>query len=183
MGQQPFVSAAYRDGKIIVQLKSEEEFLKRIGAEGVTEVVHTMVPQFNLRVPDAAQRAALSARLTAAQRIVNGVAQQAIVVAETGEILTVTPLGLSERASGIRFEIPGVPGSIPFEELFAMNAPTVKQGMHHPQGLFIAYGPGVAAGRELGKCTNLDIAPTVLSMLGLSVPAAMHGRSLVSSAA
>jgi hypothetical protein len=183
MGQQPFVNAAYRDGKVIVKLKNIETFLERIGAEGVTEVVPTMVPQFNVRVPDATQRATLSARLSSAKRIVNGVAQQAIVVAETGEILTVTPLGLSERASGIRCEFSGVPDSIPFEELFLMDAPTVKQGMHHPQGLFVVYGRGVAAGQKLGDCSNLDIAPTVLSLMGLPVPACMTGRNLVPLAA
>jgi arylsulfatase A-like enzyme len=51
--------------------------------------------------------------------------------------------------------------------------------MHHPDGLFIAYGKGIAAGRQLGACTNLDIAPTLMSLLGVPIPKAMSGRVLL----
>jgi hypothetical protein len=180
MGQQPFVSAAYRDGKVIVRFNDIQRFLQQVGAEGVTEVVPTMVPQVNLRVPDRALRARLASRLREILRIVNGKSEVAMVVDETGEILTVTPLGLSERASGVTYAFPGGMGVWKLEDLFAMDTPTVKQGMHHPDGLFIAYGRGIAAGKQLGACTNLDIAPTLLSLLGVPIPKAMSGRVLLS---
>jgi hypothetical protein len=180
MGQQPFVNAAYRDGKVIVRFRSIERFLERIEAEGVTEIVPTMVPQVNLRIPDASLRAKLATRLSEIVRDVGGKTEKAIVVAETGEILTVTPLGLSERAASITYTFPGIAGTQPIEELFAMEAPTVKQGMHHPEGLFIAYGRGIPAGVKLDDCSNLDIAPTLLTLLGLAVPSTMSGRALIS---
>lgn len=182
MGQQPFVSAAYRDGKVIVRFKDVQSFLRRIGAQGVTEVVPTMVPQVNLRVPDNAQRVALAARLRGITRTVGDRSEGAIAVDETGEILTVTPLGLPERAKGVTYQCPQVEQPLAMEEWFAMDAPTVKQGMHHPDGIFIAYGKDIAAGKNVGPCTNLDIAPTLLSMLGLPVPSLMTGRVLIPTA-
>jgi arylsulfatase A-like enzyme len=179
MGQQPYVNAAYRDGKVIVRFRDVQEFVRLLGDSGITEVVPTMVPQVNLRVPDASLRAALVTRLGEITRTVGGAQERAMVVEETGEILTVTPLGLAQRATGVTYHVPGIAREFALDELFAMDAPTVKQGMHHPAGLFIAYGPGIAAGRELGACTNLDIAPTLLTLLGVPVPAVMRGRMLL----
>jgi predicted AlkP superfamily phosphohydrolase/phosphomutase len=179
MGQQPFVNAAYREGKAIVRFKNIQRFLQQIDAEGVTETVPTMVPQVNLRVPDPILRTKLAARIREIVRTVDGKAQKGIVAEETGEILTVTPLSLSERASNVTYKIPGVENLCRLEDLFAMDAPTVKQGMHHPNGLFIAYGKGVPEGLQLGTCTNLDIAPTLLSLLGVPIPKVMNGRVLL----
>lgn len=42
-------------------------------------------------------------------------------------------------------------------------------------GLFIAAGRGVTPGRELPLLHSIDIAPTVLSLLGVEIPEWMHG--------
>ena len=60
----------------------------------------------------------------------------------------------------------------------ATDTPTVKQGMHHPTGLLAFYGTGIRAGVHLPDCTNLDIAPTLLTLMGLPVPPVMPGRVL-----
>ena len=49
---------------------------------------------------------------------------------------------------------------------------------HAQEGLVIAAGPGVAAGSTL-DAHLLDVAPTVLEVLGLPVPDDMRGHSLV----
>lgn len=49
-------------------------------------------------------------------------------------------------------------------------------GCHHPDGIFIAHGPGVQAGASLEKRHLLDIAPTVLYALGLPIPEDLEGR-------
>jgi predicted AlkP superfamily phosphohydrolase/phosphomutase len=54
-------------------------------------------------------------------------------------------------------------------------------GMHRDHGLFFAAGPGVAGGREFAGGSVVDLAPTVLWMLGEEVPADMDGRPLVSA--
>ena len=50
--------------------------------------------------------------------------------------------------------------------------------MHDPRGLLILHGPGIRPGLELGDATPLDIAPTILALLGVPQPAVMTGRVL-----
>jgi predicted AlkP superfamily phosphohydrolase/phosphomutase len=51
---------------------------------------------------------------------------------------------------------------------------------HAQQGLFVLAAPGVAPGRREGAHL-LDVAPTVLELMGLDVPASMRGTSLLAS--
>lgn len=52
-------------------------------------------------------------------------------------------------------------------------------GMHRPDGLFIAAGPGIRCAETYAGASLTDIAPTVLYWMGLPVPADMDGRPLV----
>ena len=45
-------------------------------------------------------------------------------------------------------------------------------------GLFVAAGRGVPAGTKLGEVHSLDVAPTVLALLGVPTPVWMEGRPL-----
>jgi hypothetical protein len=67
---------------------------------------------------------------------------------------------------------------IKFRELCAEKDPTPKQGYHEQAGVLIMAGPGIAPGVELGECSTLDLAPTMLHLLGLPVPHYMPGRIL-----
>jgi predicted AlkP superfamily phosphohydrolase/phosphomutase len=52
-------------------------------------------------------------------------------------------------------------------------------GDHRMEGVLIASGPGVRAGARLDDSANLlDIAPTILHLLGVPIPADMDGRHL-----
>jgi predicted AlkP superfamily phosphohydrolase/phosphomutase len=48
-------------------------------------------------------------------------------------------------------------------------------GTHHPEGVFLAYGPGIEAGKLLGRRHITDVASTLLYSLGLEVPADFEG--------
>lgn len=50
---------------------------------------------------------------------------------------------------------------------------------HRPYGVFVAAGPGIRAGSRVHGAGLLDIAPTVLTLLGLPAAADMPGRVLV----
>jgi predicted AlkP superfamily pyrophosphatase or phosphodiesterase len=50
-------------------------------------------------------------------------------------------------------------------------------------GIFLALGRGVDAGVRPGEVRALDVAPTVLSLLGLPVPASMEGEPIALAAA
>ena len=52
-------------------------------------------------------------------------------------------------------------------------------GDHRMEGILIASGPAVKPGARPEGATLLDIAPTVLQLLGVPVPADMDGRPLV----
>jgi len=54
----------------------------------------------------------------------------------------------------------------------------VKSGCHHPKGMMMLYGPGITPGGHIPNCSNLDIAPTLLTLLGLPVPDEMKGQIL-----
>ncbi len=182
MGQQPYVSEKYDQGKIVVRVKSIDALLALLGKDGITEVVPTMVPQWNLVVPDAARRRSIKDQLEGVRRIVNGSAEPGFSVSETGHTLTLTPLGLARKPAGIEYVFPAAEGRPEsrhaMEELFAADTPTVKQGMHHINGMLAFYGKGIKRGANLPPCTNLDVAPTLLSMMGLARPAVMEGRVL-----
>jgi predicted AlkP superfamily phosphohydrolase/phosphomutase len=48
-------------------------------------------------------------------------------------------------------------------------------GTHHPEGVFMAYGPGIEAGKMLGRRHITDVASTLLYSLGLPVPSDFEG--------
>src|SRR5690606_20584918 len=95
MGQQPYVTERFPKGRIIVRFKNLQRILDIVGAQGVTEVVPTMVPQYNVKIPDNNERARVRGLLEAARRGGHEPGA-AISVEETDQILTVTPKGLSE---------------------------------------------------------------------------------------
>jgi predicted AlkP superfamily phosphohydrolase/phosphomutase len=55
---------------------------------------------------------------------------------------------------------------------------TEKSGNHHIDGITGLYGPGVRAGHDLTGARIIDIAPTVLHLMGLPVQKDMDGRVL-----
>jgi len=51
-------------------------------------------------------------------------------------------------------------------------------GTHYPDGIFMAIGPGIRKGISLSKeLSIMDVTPTLLYMLGLSVPEDLEGRT------
>lgn len=181
MGQQPFISDRYAAGKIVVRIKQIDALLELVGRHGITEVVPTMVPQWNLTVPAAARRAEVMRFFEQVMRVQGGRREHGFAVQETHEQLTITPLGLARNDEPVTYEFTLADQrrhSVPLAELFAMDTPTVKQGMHHIDGLLAFYGRGVRRGVRLPDCTNLDVAPTLLTLLGVPVPEAMRGAVL-----
>jgi predicted AlkP superfamily phosphohydrolase/phosphomutase len=51
-------------------------------------------------------------------------------------------------------------------------------GSHRPEGILIASGPGVRAGATQPAARLTDLAPTILALLGVPVPANLDGRLL-----
>jgi predicted AlkP superfamily phosphohydrolase/phosphomutase len=51
-------------------------------------------------------------------------------------------------------------------------------GDHRPEGILVAAGPHIKPGREIKDAHIIDIAPTVLRLMGISAPAYMDGKVL-----
>jgi len=51
-------------------------------------------------------------------------------------------------------------------------------GNHRPEGIFLAYGPGIKPNKEGNTAQIVDLAPTILWQLGLPVPAEMDGSPI-----
>ncbi len=179
LGQQPYVDEKFRAGRLIVRFKDIHRILELVGAEGVTEVSPMMAPQWNITIPDPEKRARTARAIADARREDREGGGSMMYVEETGEVLTVTPAGLSGRPSDeLHFTIPGRSERYGFDDLLVADQPTPKQGMHHPEGVLLLWGPGIHAGLELKDLSNLDIAPTLLALMGIPVPAVMKGRVL-----
>ena len=72
-----------------------------------------------------------------------------------------------------------LPCGVLFSEPMAYQQTAIKHsGNHRMEGILMMIGEDVAAGKHLEGATVLDIAPTVLSLLGHPVPAYMEGRVL-----
>ncbi len=183
MGQQPYVTDKFPKGRIAVRFKdipAVQTVLDILGARGVTEIVPTMVPQVNVKIPEAGERARVRDLLLAARR--EGTASPgAIFVTETEDILTLSPAGLAEPAD-LRYFFPGAPNAraegYAMGDIFAADAPTPKEGYHHPTGLLLLHGAGIRRGVEISDTTSLDVAPTILALMGIPVPSVMKGRAL-----
>ncbi|WP_375466428.1 alkaline phosphatase family protein [uncultured Methylobacterium sp.] len=61
------------------------------------------------------------------------------------------------------------------------RGPVEPAQWHRAQGIFVLHGPGVQADARVEGATLLDIAPTVLALLGLPAGNDMEGRVLVSA--
>lgn len=62
--------------------------------------------------------------------------------------------------------------------LFARRVPD-DSGTHRPAGIFIACGPDVAQGRIIKGARLIDLAPTILHLLGTPLPTDYDGRAIV----
>lgn len=181
MGQKPYVTPEFAEGRLCVRFQDVRRVLEIVGADGVTCASPAMVPQWNLVVSERSKRERLR-RLFERAEARGGTRPAAFAVEERGEMLTITPLGHARIDPGLRYVFPGAPGAAPgghaFDELFVVDAPTPKEGMHDPRGVLMMWGGGIRRGLRIEGTTNLDIAPTLLALLGVRRPVQMKGRVL-----
>jgi len=172
------------------------EGLRELGLEGSTTLIfvsdHGMAP----RGRDADLRGALEEAGVAARVIgAGGFAQVHLEAPErdAGRVLAVArELGLEawrreQAPSDLRVAHPRFGDVV----VVAPEGATIRPGRmlwrlehgfhgHRPElpsmhGLLVAAGPGIAPGTRLGRVSSLDVAPTVLALLGVDPPASMEG--------
>jgi predicted AlkP superfamily pyrophosphatase or phosphodiesterase len=82
-----------------------------------------------------------------------------------GDVVVLAPIGIAIQSAGST-PMYGAHGYRPEESWMG--------------ALFLAVGRGAQPGAELGELRSLDVAPTILQLLGLEVPDTMQGRPIAS---
>lgn len=179
MGQQPYVPEKYEKvAPTTCRIKSIEKLVEILGLTGKCEYFSTMAPQWNLRIQDAATRKTVMDHLFAARYM--PLSKTMYTAMEVNDMVVITPVshhGVDPSCSCSFPTLPGAP-AVPFGELVIQSDETRKSGSHHPVGLLAFYGQNIRHGFHFGQVNNLDVAPTVLSLLGVQRPQYMHGKDI-----
>lgn len=173
MGQKPYVSDL-KNGKSIGQIRSLDKLVEILGLKDKVKTLSTMSDQFNLYgTPEEIQTA--KGRLSDAY--IDSPDRPIFFVTEMDDFLTLNLRPYDEIDDDAQCYFPhlGTDPTIRYEDLVYQTGHT-KSGCHDPKGMMMIYGKGVKSGHEVTDVNNLDIAPTLLTMLGLPVPPEMKGR-------
>lgn len=179
LGHQPYVDETFQAGRTIVRLKDIDQVVEILGVAGHSTAISMMAPQWNLKVPSAARRAhaekvldtayvgspeaKLFSRVTMGDTICFNVYQKGF------KTLDLDAVCVFPAADGRKIRL---------GDLCAAQDASPKEGCHDRPGVLIARGPGIRQGVEASECSNLDIAPTILHLMGVPIPAHMTGRVL-----
>ncbi|MEX2139917.1 MAG: alkaline phosphatase family protein [Pirellulales bacterium] len=179
LGQQPYVVEEFKEGRQVVRIRDIHQIIGLCGITGYCTPLSMMAPQWNLTIPDAAKRAQAEHVLSTAWYREPGVRLFAFTT--VGDTINVNVFQKNLKPLDLD-ALCGFPdaGEKTFRlgEICAAQDPTPKQGYHDPVGFVAMNGPGIRAGGTLEDCTNLDFAPSILSLLGLPAPDYMQGRVL-----
>lgn len=179
LGQKPYVSDDFKEGRTIVRVRDVNQIVELCGVTGHCTPVMMMAPQWNLEIKDGEKRAKAERVLkTAWYRTPETRLFAYELVGDTINFnffqKNLNPLDLDAtcgfpESGGKTFKL---------RELAATADATPKEGVHDPAGVLIMRGAGIRKGVRINACSNLDLAPTILNLLGLPVPAYMRGRIL-----
>jgi hypothetical protein len=175
MGQQPYLSSL-KDGKPVRQIRSLDKLMELISAPGV-QTLATMSDQFNIYPQSDAAKEQIVAGLRRAYVDHPDRPLFYVEAISNGITATLRPYDHLTDDSVCYFGHNGDSRSVRYEDLI-YHTGLIKSGCHHPRGVLMIYGEGVRGGYELSECNNLDLAPTMLALLGLPEADSLEGRIL-----
>ena len=172
LSQQPCLKYEESGGKTFYKPEAYSALLRAVGLDGRDCTVEpVMSEQFHLRFRSNADAADAVAKFEAAT--VDG--RPVFSCERNGSSLIVGCAIFSELRSDATFVSPV--GKHRFFDLF-YGVDTRKSGMHHPDGLLWIRIPEKPGRLHENRVPLVNVAPTLLALLGLPVPASMSGRSL-----
>jgi hypothetical protein len=174
MGQRPYISSM-KNGKPISQLRSLERLMEIVGLNGRLRALSTMSDQFNLYPDTPGTCEEVTNILEAA--FIDQPGRAMFEIHRLDNSLTVNLKFYDETTEASRCYFPHgkAESGFSYSEL-VYDTGITKSGCHDPKGMLILYGPGIAPGGRIATANNLDIAPTLLTLMGLPVPEEMKGR-------
>jgi hypothetical protein len=174
MGQQPYVSSL-KNGKPVRQIRSLKKLMELISVPDI-RTLSTMSDQFNIYAQDEATKEKVIAALRAAY--VDTPDRPLFYLDMVDNAVTATLRPYDElKDSSVCYFPNGHTESVRYEDLI-YHTGLIKSGCHHPRGVLMIHGEGVRRGYQLEECNNLDIAPTMLALLGLPEADSLEGRVL-----
>jgi hypothetical protein len=176
MGQKPF-KTALREGKKIAQIRDLNKLLEILQIKEQAHAVSMMSDQFNIYADSPELLESIHEQMKAAYVDKPGV--RMFHTESVGNAITATLLrfdSISED-SRIVFPLTASQPAVRYGDLVYVTG-HVKSGCHDPKGMIVFYGAGIRPGAQLGSCNNLDIAPTIFTLLGEPVAAGLNGRVL-----
>lgn len=187
LSQQPYLDHEESDGRRYYHVHARTVFAEKLGLTEPYTYEPVMAEQFHLKFADeaAAERAEqvlLAFHLPHAKafkddrtRLFNATRKGNTLLMQcrcTGEVPTDARVQ-SHADSGL---------SVPFADVF-YQMPAVKSGRHHPAGMLWVRRPDKKHSVHADKVSIRSIAPTVVKLLGLPVPAHMRAEPLEVGAA
>lgn len=179
MGQKPYIPAKYGEkAPPTCRIRSIEKLVDLLGLRDRCEFFSTMAPQWNLRISDAGLRKHTIEQLHAARYQPSGKTMYSALA--VNDCIVITPISQHGVGPGTSCQFPSLQGApvFPFEQLVVQADDTRKSGCHDPVGLLAFYGASMPRNHCFGQVNNLDVAPTLLSLMGLPVPSIMKGRPI-----
>lgn len=173
LSQQPCLKYEADGGKTFYRLTSLRRLfeLARVDAREC-RLEPVMSEEFHLRFAEDAEARAAARAL--AQLTVDG--QRALRVRRAGASVF-AGCAIHHAIAGTQ-ELHGPGGRMPFSAVF-YRVNLTKSGMHHPLGMFWVCIPGVAGTQHEQPVPLVDVAPTLLDLLGVPIPQHMTGRPLL----
>jgi hypothetical protein len=170
LSQQPSLTYEQIGGKTLYRPLDFDQLVRAIGIEGPVNATPLMAEDFHLEFESEQGAIAAEERLRSVR--VDG--RPALGAERTG----------NKIKSGCRIWEQIEPDTVlaldngrtlPFFELF-YKVDVMKSGEHHPDGLMWIRAPGRQPGKRESKVPLVDVAPTILEMLGVEVPAHLAGE-------
>lgn len=173
LGQQPFTRMDSTGGKRIFRVHEQSIFTDKLGLSGKFNYEPLMADEFVLRFENPSDAAASAERL----RLFRLPSGKEAFTAEANGCELVGQCRCRELAAPEAFvSISGTEIRIPFAEIF-YRVDCVKSGFHHPDGIWWIRLPERVHAVTEDKLPLVDIAPTILDLLGIDKPAFMPGAS------
>src|SRR5579871_406713 len=178
-GQQPATGGRYAEdqehGNVGLQVRIKT-LLEKMGIADKVEYSNLMAPQWKIDTADPALFERTLAQLNAGKNLTRDIPCFAAHV--EGESICFGARREQQMDDTLEIMTASGPQKLRAGELLEKHSEVAKSGKHDPKGVLLMHGAAIRPNIHIEKCDNLDIAPTLMRLLGQPIPRSMKGRVL-----